>query len=89
MTSFYDSKIFRDRSQICVKNYYLQKFFLKKKQNNFRPKRVKIGNNLIKNPTSLTIGEAQKRLKVPGLVDITLQEMEEGVKENLYVLALR
>ena len=44
---------------------------------------------LMQEVTSPTVGEAQKRLRVPGLVDITLQEMEEGVKENLYVLALR
>ena len=49
--SFYDSKIFRDRSQVCVSTTTYKNFCLKKK-NNFRPKRVKIENNLIKNRTS-------------------------------------
>jgi hypothetical protein len=37
---------------------------------------------LMQDVTSPTAGEAQKRSRVPGLVDIRLQEMEEGVKEK-------
>ncbi len=44
------------RSFVIDPKYFLTllltKNFLKKKQNNFRPKRVKIGNHLIKNITS-------------------------------------